>query len=518
MDLVQPPDRVDCATVTVTATGPRAATAARSLDALRWEARLLALPAPFYARVAAEALESPYLVSFNPAAAELLGLDPAAAGEADFVRAIAGARPIAGTDPVALRYSGHQFGVYVPQLGDGRALMLGEVVRDADQLRTEVQLKGSGRTPFSRGGDGRAVLRSTIREYLGSEAMHGLGVPTTRALAVVGSDERVMREGMETTAVLVRLASSHLRFGSFEMFARIGRPELTRTLADFVLATQLPALAPGDYLGLLQHAVTQTARLVAAWQAVGFTHGVMNSDNMSILGLTLDYGPFSFMEGFDMEHVPNHSDHEGRYAFGRQPGVALWNLGCLASALQSLLPPEVARPALASFAATFTSEFEARFLRKLGLADWRGEDDEVLLRGLFRVLAAQQVDYPRFFRLLCDLHTGDAPAALDALRALMPDPRGFEAWVEFYRERLASEGGARDPAARRAAMQRENPKYVLRGHLAERAIAAAQQREFGEVDRLLGILAAPFDEQPEHAEYALPAPPGSEPVALSCSS
>jgi len=488
---------------------------ARSLDTLRWESRLLALPEPFYARVAAEALESPYLVSFNPAAAELLGLDPAAAGEADFVRAIAGARPVAGTDPVALRYSGHQFGVYVPQLGDGRALMLGEVVRDGDGLRTEVQLKGSGRTPFSRGGDGRAVLRSTIREYLGSEAMHGLGVPTTRALAVVGSDQRVMREGMETTAVLVRLASSHLRFGSFEMFARIGQPALVRALADFVLATQLPALAPGDYLGLLQHAVTRTARLVAAWQAVGFTHGVMNSDNMSILGLTLDYGPFSFMEGFDMEHVPNHSDHEGRYAFGRQPGVALWNLGCLASALQSLLPPEVARPALASFAATFTSEFEDRFRRKLGLLEWRGEEDEVLLRGLFRVLAAQQVDSPRFFRLLCDLPEA---AALDGLRALVDDARGLEAWLEFYRERLASEGGAREPAARRAAMQRENPKYVLRGHLAERAIAAAQQREFGEIDRLLAILAAPFDEQPEHAEYALPAPPGSEPVALSCSS
>ncbi|MCC6992987.1 MAG: YdiU family protein [Deltaproteobacteria bacterium] len=517
MDLVQPCDRVDCAAVTVTPTAPRAADAARNLDELRWEARLLALPEPFYARVAAEPLQSPYLVGFNPAAAELLGLHPAAASEADFVRAIAGARPIAGTDPVALRYSGHQFGVYVPQLGDGRALLLGEVVRDGpgpDGLRTEVQLKGSGRTPFSRGGDGRAVLRSTIREYLGCEAMHGLGVPTTRALAVVGSDERVMREGMETTAVLVRLASSHLRFGSFEMFARIGRPELVRALADFVLATQLPALAPGDYLGLLQEAVTRTAHMVAAWQAVGFTHGVMNSDNMSILGLTLDYGPFSFMEGFDMEHVPNHSDHEGRYAFGRQPGVALWNLGCLASALQSLLPPEVARPALASFAATFASAFEAHFQRKLGLAEWRGESDEILLRGLFRVLAAQQVDYPRFFRLLCDYP--DA-AALDALRGLMADPRGFDAWAEFYRERLVSEA-ARDADQRRAAMRAANPKYVLRGHLAERAIAQAQQHDFTEVDRLLHILAAPFDEQPEHAEYALPAPPGSEPVALSCSS
>lgn len=484
----------------------------RRIDELIWDPRLTTLSAPFFERVAPEPLSAPYLVSFNAAAAPLLDLEPTAGSDPAFVDAVAGRRVPAGADPVALRYAGHQFGVYVPQLGDGRALLLGEV-RGAGGARAEVQLKGSGRTPFSRGGDGRAVLRSTIREYLGSEAMHGLGIPTTRALAIVGSDEAVYREHVETAAVLVRLATSHVRFGSFEMFAHIGKPALVRELADFVIATQLTAVAAGDYAGLLREVVARTARTVAAWQAVGFTHGVLNTDNMSIFGLTLDYGPYSFLEAFDLHHVPNHSDTEGRYAFGRQPTIALWNLGCLAHALLPLMTEEVARAALESYQPAFVAAHEARFQRKLGLATWRGEDDLTLLRGLLRVLGRHRVDYPRFFRLL-----GAFPeaAATDALRALFGDPRAFDAWAEFYRERIAADGRA--PAVRRAEMDRENPKYVLRTHLAQRAIARAEQRDYAEVDRLLAILRDPFAEQPEHDAYAHPAPAGTPEVALSCSS
>ncbi len=472
----------------------------RPLDSLAWDNRTVRLPPQLYARVAPEPLPAPYLVSFNAAAAALVDLDPAAAADPAFIQTVAGARALPGADPVALRYAGHQFGVYVPQLGDGRALLLGEVV-GADGARTEIQLKGSGRTPFSRSGDGRAVLRSTIREYLCSEAMHGLHIPTTRALAIVGSDHPVYRERVEPAAVLVRLASTHIRFGSFEMYAHIAQPGFVRELADFVLAHHLPHLPPGDYGGLLHTAAERTARTVAAWQAVGFTHGVLNTDNMSILGLTLDYGPFAFMETFDPLFVPNHTDSEGRYAYGRQPTIALWNLGCLAHALKEIVPVESARAALASYARVYAAAYEQQFAAKLGFTEWRGEDDQSLLADLFKLLARQRADYPTFFRALSRF---DLPAAREQLGT----------WAERYAERLAVDG--RDPAERRAAMDRANPKYVLRTHLAQRAIERAERKDFAEVDRLLAILRDPFAEQPAHDDYA--APGGESHVQLSCSS
>ncbi len=484
---------------------------ARGLDDLRWQPRLTRLSPPFWERVAPEPLEDPYLVSFNDDAAALIDLDPAAGREAVFVEVVAGRRALHGADPIAHRYSGHQFGVYVPQLGDGRALLLGEAI-GANGARCDVQVKGSGRTPFSRAGDGRAVLRSTIREYLGSEAMHGLGIPTTRGLAIVGSDEPVYRERAEPAAVLVRLAPSHLRFGSFEMFAHLGKPELVQELADFVIAEHFsPAIAAGAYDALFREMVARTARLVAGWQAVGFTHGVLNTDNMSILGLTLDYGPFAFMEGFDLAHVPNHSDDQGRYAFGRQPAIALWNLGCLAHALLPLLGGEdAARAALETYGPIFAEAHEEQFRKKLGLTAWRGEDDLTLLRALLRVLAREHADYPRFFRLL-----GDFPA-VEPLRALFADRRPFDAWCEHYRERLARDG--RDPAERKRDMDRVNPKYVLRTHLAQAAIERAEMKDFREIDRLLAIVRDPFSDRPGDDAYAHPAPADAPHVALSCSS
>jgi uncharacterized protein YdiU (UPF0061 family) len=483
----------------------------RSLDALHFDLRSARLPPQFFARTAPEPLAEPYLVAFNPAAAPLIDLDPAVATDPAFAATIAGARPLPGADPLAMRYAGHQFGIYVPQLGDGRALLLGEVVGAAGES-TELQVKGSGRTPFSRGGDGRAVLRSTIREYLGCEAMHGLGIPTTRALAIVGSDQPVRRERLETAAVLVRLASSHVRFGSFEMFAHIRQPGFVRELCDFVIGTQFPALPAGDHAGLFAEAVTRTAHLVAGWQAVGFTHGVLNTDNMSILGLTLDYGPYAFMEAFDPGFTPNHSDSEGRYAFGRQPAVALWNLGCLAYALRELVPEETARTAMARFAPAYGEALAARFRATLGLLTWRGDEDQDLLDDLLRLLAGPRADYPRFFRLLGDV---PAPQARDRLALLLREPTALDPWLERYVDRLERDG--RDAAARRADMHRHNPRYVLRTHLAQHAIDRAEQKDFSEIERLLSILRDPFAEQPEHDAYAQPTP-GGYAGELSCSS
>ncbi|MDQ2694406.1 MAG: YdiU family protein, partial [Pseudomonadota bacterium] len=297
----------------------------RTLEQLRFVNRYATLPETFFRRVRPSPEGEPQRVSFNPAAAELLDLDPAEAGRDDFARCFAGWRLPPGAEPIAAVYAGHQFGVYVPQLGDGRAILLGEV-ENAAGGSWDVQLKGAGPTPYCRGFDGRAVLRSTIREYLCSEAMHGLGIPTTRALCIVGTNAPVHRETVEPGAVLTRLAQSHVRFGTFEYFSHSGRHDDLARLADFVIRHHYPALAdqpPAQrYAGLFAEVVTRTAQLLAHWQAMGFAHGVMNTDNMSILGLTLDYGPYGFMDAFDIGFVPNHTDVQGRYAFDRQPHVA----------------------------------------------------------------------------------------------------------------------------------------------------------------------------------------------------
>jgi uncharacterized protein YdiU (UPF0061 family) len=309
------------------------------------------LPGTFYSRVRPTPFEQPAeLIHFNTAAAELLDLDPAVADDPACVDVFSGRQLLPGADPLAMLYAGHQFGHYVPQLGDGRAIILGETT-NRQQARWEIQLKGCGQTPYSRDGDGRAVLRSTIREYLCSEAMHGLGIPTTRALCITGSREEVYREQIETGAMLTRLAPSHVRFGSFEVFFYRNRHDALQTLADYVIATHYPELQDTEqpYVALLQAVVDKTANLLAQWQAVGFAHGVMNTDNMSVLGLTLDYGPFGFMEAYDPGLVCNHSDHHGRYAFDQQPQVALFNLSCLAQTLLPLVDVEAARAALEAY-------------------------------------------------------------------------------------------------------------------------------------------------------------------------
>ncbi len=488
---------------------------ALNLEALRFDNSYSRLPPAFYTRLSPTPLPDPYLVAFNPAAADLIGLDPEEARRAEFAEIFCGNRLLPEFDPLAAVYAGHQFGVFVPQLGDGRAILLGEAA--GVEGRWDLQLKGAGKTPYSRMGDGRAVLRSSIREYLASEAMHALGIPTTRALAIVGSDQPVIRENIESAAVLTRMAPSHVRFGSFELFSSRRQHEHVRTLADYVVDQHYPQLREAEqpYLELLREVVGRTARLIAQWQAVGFCHGVMNTDNMSILGLTIDYGPYGFIEGFDWGHVCNHSDDSGRYAYNMQPRIAHWNLYCLAEAMLPLLEMEAAEAVLGEYEAQFEGSYSGLMRGKLGLATGQA-DDATLLQDLLKLLSDSRADYTTFFRRLGNF--GSAPGAVNApLRDLFVQRDAFAAWAERYRIRLPLE--ASTDAERKARMDRVNPKYVLRNYLAETAIRkAADERDYSEIGRLMRLLARPFDEQTPMQAYAEPAPQWASALSVSCSS
>lgn len=472
------------------------------------------LPAAFYSRLAPTPLPEPHLVSFNAAAAELIDLDPHEVDSPEFIAYFSGHRTLPGAEPLAMVYAGHQFGTYVPQLGDGRAILLGEV-RNARGEKWDLHLKGAGKTPYSRFGDGRAVLRSTIREYLCSEAMHGLGIPTTRALCIVGSDEPVYRETTETAAALLRLSPSHVRFGTFEFFFYRGEHDRVRQLADYVIAEHFPELseATDKYHRLLSEVVERTAQLVAAWQAVGFAHGVLNTDNMSVLGLTIDYGPFGFLDEYDPNFICNHSDTWGRYAFDQQPGIGLWNLTCFAQALLPLMERAAAVATLERYEVVISEHYGELMRAKLGLREERDEDAE-LLHDLWQMMRESRADYTLFFRALCGFKQG---AKNESLRAMLRPGEAFDAWAERYRARLAAEQS--DEAEREWRMKRVNPKYVLRNYLAQNAIMrAVEQRDYSEVDRLLKLLSRPYDEQPEMEDYAAPPPAWSRQIFVSCSS
>ena len=463
-------------------------------------------------------LPDPYLVSANADVAALLDLDPAILATSEFVSIAAGNALPPGAEPVSMLYAGHQFGHLVPQLGDGRAILVGQL-RNSRGESWDLQLKGAGQTPYSRMGDGRAVLRSSIREYLGSEAMHHLGIPSTRALAVVGSDQPVFRETVETAAVLVRVAPSHVRFGSFEVFFYRDQAAAIETLAEYVIEHDFTWIGgsrgrPARYQALLGEVTERTARMIAQWQAVGFAHGVMNTDNMSVLGLTFDYGPYGFMETWDPDFICNHSDDSGRYAFSNQPNIGFWNLCCLAQALTPLLPVEQCREALARYEPEYRATLAALYRGKLGLRGERDEDPG-LLSGVLQLLRENQVDYPMFFRALCGFGTGPAEKNV-AVRNLFQAPEAFDAWSAAYRTRLGHEGVPDDE--RQAGMRKINPRYILRNWLAQRAIDRAQNRDFSEVDRLLNLLRRPFDDQPGFEEYAGPAPEGVVIPSVSCSS
>ncbi|MES2975261.1 MAG: YdiU family protein [Pseudomonadota bacterium] len=479
---------------------------------LAWRNEFEKLGPAFHTRLEPTPLPAPYWVGRSPAVAQQLGLAASWLDSDAALEAFTGNLHIAGTEPLASVYSGHQFGVWAGQLGDGRAILLGETAGGL-----EVQLKGSGLTPYSRMGDGRAVLRSSIREFLGSEAMHGLGIPTSRALCVTGSDAPVRRETVETAAVVTRVAPSFIRFGHFEHFSAREQYDELRVLADYVIDRYYPACRESGkfggnaYAGLLEAVNERTAAMVAAWQAAGFCHGVMNTDNMSILGLTIDYGPFQFLDAFDPGHICNHSDEQGRYAYNRQPNVAYWNLFCLGQALLPIIgEQELALAALESYKTVFPAQLEARMGAKLGLADAAPQDRE-LVETVLRLLAADKVDYTIFWRRLAHaVGSGD----FTPVRDMFLDRAGADAWLAQYQERL--------PAAQRVqaglSMLKTNPKYVLRNHLGEQAIRQAKLKDFSGVHQLLAVLETPFDEHPGFEAWADFPPDWASTIEISCSS
>ena len=470
------------------------------------------LPEHFYASQPISPLRDVRLASFNPQAAALLGLSPDI-DQDELIAHFNGKKSLNPEPPIACLYSGHQFGHYVPQLGDGRALLLGEHHHPEHGV-WELQLKGGGTTPFSRMGDGRAVLRSTIREYLCSEAMHGLGIPTTRALAMFDSETPVYREQVERGALLVRMAPTHVRFGSFQVFYYRDQHDDLKLLADYVIERHYPELrdAANPYLALLQTVIERTARLVAQWQAVGFAHGVMNTDNMSILGLTLDYGPFGFLDEYQPGFICNHSDHTGRYAFDQQPDIAAWNCSALAQALLPLMELEDAKAALSQFAPTFENEYAQQMLKKLGLREHNQKNSE-LVNELLKIMAENQRDYTDFFRQLCDF---DSSINLHSLRDTFLNREQFDAWACAYQQVLQQENIV--DAERREQMRRRNPKFVLRNYLAQQTIEKAEMGDYSQLNELLKILQSPFDEHEKFHHFAQLPPDWAKKISVSCSS
>ncbi len=485
----------------------------KRLDDLQFDNRFARLGDAFSTEVLPDPLDDPHLVVASPAAMALLDLDPAQAEEPVFAELFAGHTLWSDAAPRAMVYSGHQFGSYNPRLGDGRGLLLGEVVNQAGE-HWDLHLKGAGQTPYSRMGDGRAVLRSSIREFLASEHLHALGIPSSRALCVTGSSTPVYREKKETGAMVLRLAPSHVRFGHFEYFYYTRQHEQLKTLGEHVLACHFPACLEAEepWLAMFREIIERNAGMIARWQAYGFCHGVMNTDNMSILGITFDYGPYAFLDDFDANHICNHSDDSGRYSFSNQVPIAHWNLAALAQALTPHITVEALREALELFLPLYQAAWLDLMRRRLGFT--RAEEgDEALVQRLLQLMQTSAVDYTLFFRRLGETAPEQAVAVL---RDEFVDLAGFDAWAVQYVERATREGA--DQEARRQRMHAVNPKYILRNYLAQRAIEAAEQGDFGEVRQLHAVLARPFDEQPGMERYAERPPEWGKHLEISCSS
>jgi uncharacterized protein YdiU (UPF0061 family) len=478
-----------------------------------------ALPANFFARVAPTPVTSPRLIKLNRALALHLGLDPDRLDSPEGAEILAGQRLPEGADPIAMAYAGHQFGHFVPQLGDGRAILLGEVI-DSDGVRRDIQLKGSGPTPFSRRGDGRAALGPVLREYIVSEAMAALGIPTTRSLAAVMTGENVLRETPLPGAVLTRVASSHIRVGTFQYFAARGDTEGVRRLADHVIHRHYPEIANAErpYHALLEGVIARQAQLVARWLLVGFIHGVMNTDNSSVSGETIDYGPCAFMDQYDPATVFSSIDEQGRYAYANQPRIALWNLTRLAECLLPLLAGEQdkaiaeAQSALGEFAERFDGAYQAGLREKLGLFTAR-DGDPALAQDLLSAMAQNHADFTLTFRQLSDAALN--PAGDQAVRQLFADPAAYDEWASRWRQRLDEE--PQDPASRQSAMLKVNPVFIPRNHRVEAVIEAAVGRDdFAPFEELLTVLSKPYQHQPAFARYADPPEPHQRVLQTFC--
>lgn len=485
----------------------------KSLTDLTFDNRFARLGDAFSSPVLPEPIDAPRLVVASAQAMALLDLDPAQAEEPVFAELFGGHKLWSEAEPRAMVYSGHQFGGYSPRLGDGRGLLLGEV-RNAAGEHWDLHLKGAGQTPYSRSGDGRAVLRSSIREFLASEYLHALGIPSSRALCVVGSSTPVWRERQESAAMVLRLAPSHIRFGHFEYFYYSKQPEQLKELVEHVLACHFPECREQEqpYLALFRTVVERNAELIANWQAYGFCHGVMNSDNMSILGITFDFGPYAFLDDFDAQHICNHSDDSGRYSFSNQVPIAHWNLSALAQALTPFIEVDALRETLDLFLPLYQAHYLDLMRRRLGLprAD---EHDQTLIERLLQLMQGSAVDYHLFFRRLGE----EAPAqAVASLRDDFVDLAGFDQWASDYCARAAE--GDDDQDARRTRMHAVNPLYVLRNYLAQQAIEAAEQGDYGPVRELHQVLSQPFEEQAAMARYAERPPQWGKHLEISCSS
>ena len=488
----------------------------RTLEQLKFDNTYARLPEVFHERVNPTPFPNPHLVSFNPAVAVLIDLHHDEANRDEFSDYFSGARLLPGSDPIAMLYSGHQFGHYVSQLGDGRAILLGEVKNKAGET-WDLHLKGAGLTRFSRDGDGRAVLRSTIREYLCSEAMHGLGIPTTRSLCITSGNETVYRESSESGAMLVRLAPSHVRFGSFEAFFYRRQHNDLKILADYVIQYHFPLAnnAENPYAQLLHDVATLTGQMIAQWQAVGWSHGVMNTDNMSILGLTLDYGPYGFMEQFNPEFICNHSDHHGRYSFQNQPDIGYWNIRAIAHALSPLLEQTHVEAAPEIYEQVFTKRYRELMNAKFGLVEQYAQDG-LLRQGFLNLMHESRADYTNAFRSLNNFRQ-DSQDHNPTIRDQFIDRDVFDDWAAKYRERLEAERS--EDEKRKILMDKTNPKYILRNHLAQYAIERAEDHhDYSEIDRLLNLLSDPCADQLSMESYARPAHSDSVPIMVSCSS
>jgi uncharacterized protein YdiU (UPF0061 family) len=463
------------------------------------------LPQEFYNLQNWQGFDNPLLVIENAQLKQELGFDNIE--QQKLLDIFNGLSSIENLKPLSMVYSGHQFGQYVEQLGDGRGLLLGEI--DSSEGSIDIHLKGAGKTPYSRFGDGRAVLRSVIREYLCGEAMHALSIPTSRALMIIGSDEIVIREKSETAAMLARTAKTHIRFGNFEYFHYNKKPEHVKVLADFCI-DNYPAYfskAKNIYEEFFRSVVKQTAVMIAQWQACGFNHGVMNTDNMSILGETFDYGPYGFMEDYLPTYVCNHSDHQGRYAFKNQPYIGLWNCSALGHALSSLISEEAQGEILQTYEEIFQNTLAKLFREKLGLKQDKTED-ATLIQGLLDIMESEKLDYTNTFRNLTQALTNKITPELDSDVA--------KSWIVSFQERQTAEGLSLDKKV--ISMNQVNPKFILRNYMAQEAIDAAENNDFSILETLIIILTKPFKEHKEYQNFANKSPAWAKDLEISCSS
>jgi len=485
-----------------------------SLEALTFDNVWSRFPDDFFTRVTPTPWRDTRVLDISPLGAARLGLEPEDIDLDRLTALMSGARLLDGMDPLAQKYTGHQFGTYNPALGDGRGLLLGEAMTSQGPI--DLHLKGAGQTPYSRFGDGRAVLRSSIREYLAGEAMAGLKIPTTTALAVAVNGEKVMRERVEPGATLLRLAESHVRFGHFEWLYQQQRVEDLERLMRHVIDRHRSDLAQeaSPLEALFQDVVTRTAELIARWQAYGFVHAVMNTDNMSILGLTLDYGPYAFMDRFESHLTPNHTDTSGRYAYDQQPGVGLWNLTVLGQSLTPLIEVERLREILDSYEPTLQAAYAILMRGRLGL-ETEQESDGELMQDWLSLLESSQADFHRSFRALSDQDVVGGLSLTAEIESFGPDNK-LDDWLERYRQRLSHE--SRGETERLAAMRRVNPLYILRTHLAQQVIEAAQEGDTRPLQTFRELLSSPFLHRPGMEVWSEAPAPSAPPVCLSCSS